>query len=187
MQGAGSAVATERAALQQASEAARGSVTDFMHAYYDEHKFDAYLEFASTQDRDEYRRREEERKRAIDTAMAEHTPEGNLQANKLAIEQLKDAGAHGADRSRDYQPTLEKLEHNERDLSQAIGSAQKPGAAKEAAASLDVGASRPPALDGISPEVIAQLRTARASAASTPSETGSAPVPGTATGAARTR
>lgn len=109
MQGAGSAVTAEKAALQQASEAARGSVTDFMHSYYDEHKLDRYLQFASVQDEEEYRKREEERKRAIEKAQAEHTPDGDLRAVELSIEQLKDAGAHGADKSKDYQPTLDGL------------------------------------------------------------------------------
>lgn len=107
-------------ALTQASEAARNNVKDFMHAYYDEHKFDSYLHFASTEDEAEYRKREQERKQAIDKALAEHTPEGNLQANQLSIEQLKDAGAHGADRSPDYKPTLDGLTASEAKLKTQI-------------------------------------------------------------------
>ncbi len=120
VQGAGSALTTERAALQQASEAARGGVTDFMHAYYDEHKFDRYLQFASMQDEEEYRKREEAYKHAIEAAMAEHTPEGNLRAARLTIEQMKDAGAHGADRSPDFKPMMDGLNKNADNLQTQI-------------------------------------------------------------------
>jgi hypothetical protein len=186
MQGTGSAVTAEKAALQQASNAARGSVTDFIHDYYDQKKFDRYLQFASVEDEQEFRRREEERKRAIDKALAEHTPEGNLQANKLAIDQLKDAGAHGADRSPDYQPTLDRLGHANHDLSKAINGAQNQTVVKSAAASLDPDAAQtPPA--AISPEVIARLRCAQVSAASAPSDSCSPAGPAGATGAARGR
>ena len=187
IQGAGSAVTAEKAALQQASEAARGSVTDFIHDYYDQKKFDRYLQFASVDDEQEYRRREEERKRAIDKALAEHTPEGNLQANKLAIDQLKDAGAHGADKSPDYKPTLDRLDHDEHDLSKAIADARDKGTANSAANALDSDAAQAKAPADVSPEVIAQLRAAQASAASVASDSGSAPAPAASGGAKRSR
>lgn len=112
VQSAGTGATADKVSLEQASEAARGSVTDFMHAYYDERKFDRYLQFASKQDEEEYRKREEERHREIAKAMAEHTPEGDLRAARLSVEQIKDAGVHGADKSRDYQPTLDGLRKN---------------------------------------------------------------------------
>src|SRR6202008_4634328 len=85
--------------LQQARVAARESVANFARDYYENRIFDRYLKFASVEDEEEYRRREQERKQAIDKALAEHTPQGDLRANQLSLEQLKDAGAHGADRS----------------------------------------------------------------------------------------
>lgn len=116
MQGAGSAVTAEKAALQQASEAARGSVNDFIHDYYDQKKFDRFLQFASVEEEQEYHRREEERHRAIEKAEAEHTPEGDLKALNLSIAQMKDAGAHGADQSTDYKSTLNNLETHKQEL-----------------------------------------------------------------------
>lgn len=70
-----------------------------MHDFYDRHVFDSYLKFTSGDDEEEYRRRAEERKHAIEKAMAEHTPEGDLRAANLSLDQLNDAGAHGADKS----------------------------------------------------------------------------------------
>jgi hypothetical protein len=128
MQGAGSVVTAEKAALQQASEAARGTVTDFIHDYYDERKFDRFLQFASVEDQEEYRRREDERKHAIDKALAEHTPKSSLRALDLSIEQLKDAGAHGARRSSEFQSTLDKMESSRRELAEQIAA---PGAASD--------------------------------------------------------
>jgi len=132
MQAAGSSVTAEKAALQQASEAARGSVTDFLHDYYDQKKFDRFLQFASVEDEQEYRRREEERHRAIDKAMAEHTPEGDMRAAKLSLEQMKDAGAHGADKSPDYQPTLDAVRKSADDLQAKIDEQSKARSAPEA-------------------------------------------------------
>jgi hypothetical protein len=186
MQGAGSAVTAEKAALQQASEAARGSVTDFMHSYYDEHKFDRYLQFASTEDQEEYRRREAERKQAMDKALAEHTPEGNLRANQLAIDQLKDAGAHGADKSPDYKPTLDRLNQANHELSTAIAGAQNKKTAENRAASLDPDAKSSPSA-AVSLELIAQLRGAQASAAINPDNSTSLTAPAGASGGPRVR
>lgn len=105
-----------QAALREASVAAHQTVDNFERDFYGRKIFDPYLKFASTQDEDEYRRREQERQRAIEKAQAENTPEGNLRATKLAIAQLEDAGAHGADRSPDYRRTLDGLKHSERTL-----------------------------------------------------------------------
>jgi hypothetical protein len=93
---------TAQVALERASAAARLTTTNFVHAFYDEHEFDKYLRFASTEDEQEYRRREDERKQAIQKALDEHTPEGNLRAANLSLEQLHEAGAHGANRSPEY-------------------------------------------------------------------------------------
>jgi len=156
-QGAGSAVTAEKAALQQASEAARGSVTDFMHGFYDEKKFDRYLQFASVEDEQEYRRREDERKRDIEKALAEHTPEGNLRANKHAIEQLKDAGAHGADKSPDYQPTLHGLLSTQAALATRVDAGDKAKAQERLSA---VASAPPAAANSLSPDVLTGLKNA---------------------------
>lgn len=96
-------------ALNHASEVARHSVEDFESAYYRRHVFDQYLQFSSQRDEEEYRRREQDRHQEIEKAMAERTPQGDLRASQLSIDQLKDAGAHGAVRSPEYQKTLDGL------------------------------------------------------------------------------
>lgn len=106
--------------MRQASEAARASASSFAHDYYDRRMFDSYLKFASVEDEDEYRRREQERKQAIEKALAERTPEGDLRALDLSIEQLKDAGAHGAKRSPDYQPELDNMTEHRAALKTAL-------------------------------------------------------------------
>lgn len=101
---------TAEAALHLASEAARREATSFVEDFYEKKIFDPFLGFASAEDEAAYRKREVERERAIKEALAEGTPAGNLRANQLAIDQLKDAGAHGADQSPDYQPSINRLE-----------------------------------------------------------------------------
>jgi hypothetical protein len=143
---------TAEVALQRASEGARVSVTGFMHEYYDRHEFDRYLKFTSSEDEEEYRRREDERKKAIDTAMAEHTPQGNLKALDLSIAQLKDAGAHGADKSAAYEPMLEGMQRNRDMLSSKIAAGKD--------VSLGTGATEP-ADTPVPADVLAQLRAAK--------------------------
>lgn len=148
-------------ALQQASEAARSTTKQFMHDFYDRHVFDPYLKFVSAEDEDEYRRREDERKHAIEKALAEHTPEGNLRANQLTIEQLKDAGAHGADKSSRFKPMLQGLEDNGSKLSAQIDAAKSvdPGKRQDGEAAAAVKDKAPN--DAVTPEVIATLRAAK--------------------------
>jgi hypothetical protein len=109
--------------LQQASAAAHQTVSDFERDFYERRAFDPYLRFASAEDEEAYRRREADRKAAIDRAMAERTPEGNLRANRLALDQLEDAGAHGADRSPEYLRTHDRLMATRDALTRAITSA----------------------------------------------------------------
>jgi len=112
--------ANTQAALRQASVAARTATAGFAGDYYEKRIFDPYLQFASAEDEEEYRRREEQRHLAIEKALAENTPEGNLRANRLAIDQLKDAGAHGAEASPAYQRNLSSLTGSEAKLSALV-------------------------------------------------------------------
>ena len=124
-------------ALTQASEAARRSSEEFEDAYYKRHIFDQYLQFSSQHDEEEYRRREAERKQEIDKALAEHTPEGNLKANRLSLDQLKDAGAHGADRSPDYQRYMNELTSSKDNLEKQTTPQQPANAEKTKQASTE--------------------------------------------------
>lgn len=138
--------------LTEACEKARATTNDFVRDFYDHHEFDRYLEFTSAEDREEYRHREQERREAIERAQALHTPEGDLLANKLAIEQLKDAGGHGADRSPDYAPAMKKLLGSQHTLASAI----------EHSPEADRAARREAAVDSASPalpqDVLAGLK-----------------------------
>jgi hypothetical protein len=146
-------------ALREASEAAQKTTTDFMHSYYEQHTFDKFLKFSSPEDEEEFRRREEERRREIEKARAENTPAGNLRALDLAIAQMKDAGAHGADRSKDYQPQLDALEASRQALAKQV---EKSGAGvtsptKDASATKDA-ASTPTPLPS---DLLAAIRTTK--------------------------
>ncbi len=99
-------------ALYAASTASRLAVSDFTKAYYEERIFEPYLKFASAEEEAVFRRTEAQRLLAMEKARAEGTPQGDLRANRLAIEQLKDAGAHGASSSSEFQRRLDAL--NER-------------------------------------------------------------------------
>lgn len=116
--------AAERS-LHAANEAARDQTASFVEDFYERKIFDPYLLFENANDEQEYRRREVERQQAIEKARAENTPEGNLRAINLSIEQLKDAGAHGADRSPDYAPMLTALTSAGGRLSAEIEAAPK--------------------------------------------------------------
>ena len=140
--------------LHAASAAARQAVADFSQAYYEQRIFDPYLKFASVEDEEAYRRREAERQHAIEKATAEKTPQGDLRANNLAIDQLKDAGAHGADRSPDFQTHLDKLQSAKEGLTAAI---QKQPKEPELSAGIDPLDAAKPA--EVSPELLASIRS----------------------------
>ncbi len=155
-----------QAALYEASQEARHTATDFVRDFYDRHVFDKYLEFADAKDRDEYRKREEDRRHAIGEALAEHTPEGTLRALELERDQLKDAGAHGATRSPEYKRTMDDI--NAKD--DALASALAPTKAKAVSTSDPLDAAKPSA--NMSPELIASLR---ATGITLPDQSGSGP------------
>ena len=153
---------TAQVALERASAAARLTTTNFVHAFYDEREFDKYLKFSSLEDEQDYRRREEEYRRAIQKALDEHTPEGDLRANKLAIEQLKDAGAHGADQSANYRPTLQGLMKTHDDLAARISTARSTAAQQERSEATSAPTSQDPKLgEAVTPEMLASVRAAK--------------------------
>tara|TARA_R110002051_G_scaffold269600_1_gene329788 strand:+ start:4120 stop:4803 length:684 start_codon:yes stop_codon:yes gene_type:complete len=149
---------TAEMALHEASAVAHREVASFVHDFYEQKIFDPYLRFASPEDEAAYRQREEAYQRAINAASAAGTPEGNLQATRLAVAQLEDAGAHGADASPDYAPTLAGLRTAERGLAGEL--------ARSSPAQRTVEAGEPPAsnVNGITAsttidaELLAQLR-----------------------------
>lgn len=97
---------TAEAALAAASARTRATVQRVAGDLFERRIFDPYLQFASAEDEETYRRREAERRAEIERELARGTPEGNLNASAATVGQVLDAGAHGADRSTDYRPTL---------------------------------------------------------------------------------
>jgi hypothetical protein len=118
-----SRAATELAA---ASEAARSRVTSFVADFYERKIFDSFLEFPSDADQEAYREREAARRKQIEEAQALRTPQGDLLAIRLARQQLKDAGAHGATNSPAYQQMMDGLDAEDQRLNAAIQASPSP-------------------------------------------------------------
>ncbi len=107
--------------LATAQARARATVQEIGRDIYGRRIFDPYLRFASEEDEVAYRRREEENRRAIAEALAEHTPEGDLRAAQITERQLQDAGAHGADASPQFSNLVSRNRENMNGLETAIG------------------------------------------------------------------
>lgn len=140
---------TAEAALHLASEAARREVTSFVEAFYEKRIFDPFLRFASAEDEEAYREREERRKHDIKEALGLGTPAGTLKANRLSREQMLDAGAHGADASPDYAPMLAQQDASIERLAGAIDRAAAQAPNEVDAALGDVPASSIPTGDPV--------------------------------------
>jgi len=144
--------------MAAASQAARSAVTSFTKDFYEKKIFDPYLRFASAEDEERYRREEAQRKEEIEKALALHTPAGDLRANTLALEQLKDAGAHGASASPDYAPTLEGLTKTKEELQRAVDTQRSTAKAEERVADATSPQRASPAAPELSPDVLAAFR-----------------------------
>lgn len=141
LQGAASAAqnsASTQAQFQQANADARRVVNDVAGDLFERRIFDPYLRFSSQVDEEEYRRRESEHERAVRAAQAENTPQGNLRALDLTIEQMKDAGAHGANASPDYAPRMKALKESRQHLEQALVAKTATASDQETSASLEL-------------------------------------------------
>lgn len=84
------------------AERARASIEALNRDLFENRVLDPYLSFDSPEDEEAYRKREREREAEIKRALAFGTPEGDRRAADLTHDQLRDAGAHGADRSPDF-------------------------------------------------------------------------------------
>ena len=104
-----------------------------------------------------YRRDEAKRKEEIEKAMALHTPEGDLKANILAIDQLKDAGAHGATASPDYAATMQNLTTTKTSLETALQT-QRTQSTPDDRLSIATSTSATPTAPELSPDVLAAMR-----------------------------
>jgi hypothetical protein len=84
-------------------------VQDASRDIFDRKIFDSYLRFGSKEEEEEYRRQEAERKAEIDKLLKENTPESNRRAAALTLQQLDDAGAHGATASPQFAPLRQRV------------------------------------------------------------------------------
>lgn len=84
------------------AERARASIEALNRDLFENRVLDPYLRFDSPEDEEAYRKREREREAEIKRALALSTPDGDRRAAEMQQDQLRDAGAHGADRSPDY-------------------------------------------------------------------------------------
>lgn len=141
-------------ALHQAVDQARRVTGDFVHDFYERRIFDPYLSFASPEEEQAYRDREEARQRAIEAARALGTPEGDLLALRLGREQLEDAARYGADESPAYAGVYAEISSAERDLRAAVEPEQRQ---RSTAALEDRDTTSEPL---VSPDVLASLRNA---------------------------
>ncbi|MBV8686900.1 MAG: hypothetical protein JOZ90_11010 [Alphaproteobacteria bacterium] len=94
------------AELAVASAASRQQVQAIMR---DLHRFDPYLQFASPEEEAEYRRREAERRADVEREQAKGTSQGELNASAVALGQMADAAAHGADSNPEFQHRFDEL------------------------------------------------------------------------------
>lgn len=91
------------------AERARASIEALNRDLFEKRVLDPYLRFASPEDEEAYRKREREREAEIKRSLALGTPEGDRRAADLTHDQLRDAGAHGADRSPDFAGMMNQI------------------------------------------------------------------------------
>lgn len=141
-----------------ASEAAHRTVSDLADDVFGKKKYDAYLRFSSTEDEEAYRARSDDRERYIRDQLALGTPEGNLNAARAMREQLKDAGAHGADAHPDFAGDTAKNDLAFQQLATAMQavSPKRDEIERGAITSTETAAALPSDLDAVA----AQLRAA---------------------------
>jgi len=101
-----SANAAASASLMAARSHARETITRMEEDLYGKKIFDPYLRFQSEQDERAFREREEANRRAVASARAKGTPEGEAEALAIEHRQLLDMGAHGATDSPDFAERL---------------------------------------------------------------------------------
>ena len=101
------------------SQRARASIEAVQRDLFEKRVLDPYLQFASAEDEEAYRKREAGRKEAVDRERAKGTLEGDRNAAAILDQQLRDAGAHGADRSPDFADMMRQTKSATADLQSA--------------------------------------------------------------------
>lgn len=104
-----SAVNIETAALLASAASTRNEVEALQVDLFGRRIFDPFLRFASREDEEAYRRREEENRRYIEQQLAAKTPEGDLNAAGATMVQMLDAHARGAGDSPEFAARWNRL------------------------------------------------------------------------------
>jgi hypothetical protein len=107
--------AADSLAANSPAAAARQTILDLSHDYYDRKVLDPYLKFQSEEDEKAYRKRELENQEAIRRELAKGTPEGDHNAALIFNRQLNDARDHGADASPDFADIMRRSQEAVRD------------------------------------------------------------------------
>jgi hypothetical protein len=139
------------------AQRARANIEALGRDLFEKRVLDPYLQFASAEDEEAYRKRERERDEARMRALELRTPEGDRRANELIQDQLRDAGAHGADRSRDFANMVQQAKFVTADLQ----TAQQPQENVTARPSVDAIKGEQPTIsdDGLG-DILASLKAA---------------------------
>jgi hypothetical protein len=103
------AAASSAQALAATTAATRTEVRGLAQDLYDRHIFDRDLKFASAADEAAYHADEIKRQQEIAADLAQHTPEGTLNAGGLEAGQMLAAASHGATASPEFLPRWNKL------------------------------------------------------------------------------
>lgn len=134
----------------------RASVQRISADLFERKVFDPYLRFDSAEEEAAYRKREAERRAEIERELAKGTPEGSKNATDAIIDQIKDAGRHGADQSPDYERLLNQATGARDELKAAIQQERRVTISTQPVHDEERDAAQPVALD----EIAAVLKAA---------------------------
>lgn len=115
--------------IRDVTRATRQTIENVAQDLFEKKKLDPYLQFVTEQDEATYREREAKRQAYIKRELAKGTPEGALNAANASVDQINDAGAHGAERSPDYE-VLKQTATDARDAQLAALDRSTPGPQK---------------------------------------------------------
>jgi hypothetical protein len=103
-------------ANQSPAQRARANIEALGRDLFEKRVLDPYLQFASKDDEEAYRKRERERAEAYDRELAKHTLEGDRNAHAILQSQATDAKVHGAERSPHFAALEAELKQAEQDF-----------------------------------------------------------------------
>lgn len=109
-QGRNAASADDKPDRAMTAAEARQAIADVGRDVFGRRVLDPYLRFASVEDEEAYRKREEENSKAYERELAKGTPDGDRRAAEILRTQLVDARAHGAGDSPDFDSLFQRAD-----------------------------------------------------------------------------